>query len=108
MPRGYLFKFVPNKTGVYNVSSVDSLDDKGKPIKVGKDAEGDDLYGSISYLEVSPINECGSDNFYRTTDSSSYINANFQMYQYMEAGHEYYISVAFSSVDNLGFINFRI
>ena len=118
MPRGFLYEFVPEATGVYKFSGANHLDDEGEPVVVGKDAwlfDGDDFNtqfgeGQLSYLRVAEINECGTDYIQRTdnTDTFDYDNINFNMFHYLEKGHKYYVLVAFNNTDNIGDLYFRI
>lgn len=113
MPRGQMFEFVPEKSGVYQFRGINSLDGAGNPVAIGKDAwllDGDDFEDEYtSYLQVKDINSCGSDYYIRNqVEGFDFENVNFNMYHYLEAGHTYYVMVAFSVVEQLGELKFRI
>lgn len=114
MPRGYLFKFVPEKSGVYEIKAINSLNESGKPISMGKDGaiyDGRDFKGNYyqTNLNINEVNNYGSDVYVRNKpEDFDHDNVNFDMHHYMEAGVDYFIWVAFSTVENLGKLEFRI
>lgn len=113
MPRGMMFEFVPDKSGVYEFRGINSLDNSGNPVVIGKDAwlfDGEDFDDEYSsYLNVRAINAFGADSFVRNqVEDFDFANVNFKMHHYLEEGHTYYILVAFSVVEDLGELKFRI
>lgn len=103
MPRGILFEFIPEKSGVYNVKGVGKIGCDG-------DIYDDTLYTSgLSHIYVSPVNSCGSDYHPRNLgEDYDYENTTFNMYHYMEKGRTYYIGVGYSQTEQLGKLSFRI
>ncbi|MDE6586167.1 MAG: TlpA family protein disulfide reductase, partial [Clostridia bacterium] len=113
VPRGQMFEFVPDKSGVYEISGVNRIDKNGKVEVLGKDAwlfDGDGFEDEYtSYLQANAINSCGSDYYLRNqAEGFDFENVNFKMIHYLEAGHPYYVLVAFSVVENLSDLKFRI
>ena len=121
MPRGMMYEFIPEDTGVYEFSGIHHIDEKtGKAIVFGKDAwlmDGDSFetdfgFGQLDYTQVKQINESGNDYIQRKDFVNdplfNYDEINFKMYHYLEKGHKYYLMVAFSNTDLLGDLYFRI
>lgn len=105
MPRGLMFKFVPDKSGAYMISGASKTQSTDAWLY-----DGNMTVASEKYPEM---NSSGMDDFdrYAEADSEgSYDNIveNFRMYNYLEAGKTYYIMVAFHIVEDLGTLDFRI
>lgn len=101
MPRGYLYKFVPEHSGVYYIHSTDTYIQEGylESIDGG-------LFDSSLKLAAhlgTPLAESDSSRFYRYGGEE-----NFKIYHYLNKGETYYVWVAFSTVEVLGSFKFRI
>ena len=88
LPRGYLAKFVPEKSGVYHISSQNTS-------SMG-------VNGWIFDENRNMLNE--SQNDYRYFQDMN----NVHMIMYMEAGKEYYIDIAFWNMYEVGYISYNI
>ncbi len=88
LPRGYLAKFVPEKSGVYHISSQNTST-KG-------------VNGWVFDGERNLLNE--SENDYRYFQDMGNVN----IIMYMEAGVEYFIDIAFWDMYEVGYISFEI
>lgn len=88
LPRGYLAKFVPEKSGVYHISS-NSTSNTG-------------VNGWVFDADRNLL--CESENDYRYFQDT----ANVNMILYMEAGQEYFIDIAFWDMYEVGYISFNI
>ena len=88
LPRGYLAKFVPEKSGVYHISSQNTS-------TMG-------VNGWIFDAERNMLVE--SDNDYRYFQDINNVN----MIMYMEAGQEYFIDIAFWDMYEVGYISYSI
>ncbi len=107
MPRGYLYKFVPTKSGAYRFSGLDCyyLNEDGESVVDGEETDAY-LYGGdldISHSIKAPIAFSDSDRIYRNEDASS-----FRINYYLEANKTYYLSVNFRVVETTGNFSFRI
>ena len=94
MPRGYLYKFVPEHSGVYYIHSTDTYIQEGylESIDGG-------LFDSSLKLAAhlgTPLAESDSSRFYRYGGEE-----NFKIYHYLNKGETYYVWVAFSTVEVL-------
>lgn len=91
VPRGFYFKFVPDKTGVYTFYSIP----EGATIS---DATGTiDTIGWLLDATDAVIDQGDNER-----------DSHFQIWHTLEAGKTYYISVGFDPVDNLGSFDFMI
>lgn len=88
LPRGYLAKFVPEKSGVYHISS--------------KNTSTMGVNGWVFDDQRNMLNE--SDNDYRYFQDINNVN----MIMYMEAGQEYFIDIAFWDMYEVGYISYTI
>ena len=88
LPRGYMAKFVPEKSGVYHISSQNTS-------SMG-------VNGWIFDANRNVI--CESENSYRYFQDM----ANVNMIMYMEAGQEYFIDIAFWDMYEVGYISYEI
>ena len=88
MPRGYLAKFVPEKSGVYHISS--------------QNTSTSGVNGWVFDADRNLLEECEND--YRYFQDLNNVN----MILYMEAGQEYYIDIAFWNLYEVGYISFEI
>ena len=88
LPRGYLAKFVPEKSGVYHISS--------------KNTSTMGVNGWIFDADRNMLDECNND--YRYFQDMNNVN----MIMYMEAGQEYFIDIAFWDMYEVGYISYSI
>ncbi len=88
LPRGYIAKFVPEKSGVYHISSQNTS------------AMG--VNGWVFDSNRKMLNE--AENDYRYFQDMGNVN----IIMYMEAGREYFIDIAFWDMYEVGFISFEI
>ena len=88
MPRGYLAKFVPEKSGVYHI--------------VSQNTSSTGVNGWVFDADCNMLNE--SDNDYRYFQDMNNVN----IIMYMEAGQEYYIDIAFWNLYEVGYISYTI
>ncbi len=107
MPRGYLYKFVPTKSGAYSINGLDCYYHTNENDAI-IDGEETDAYlydGSLELAPgyVEPISESTSDRYNRNEVSNS-----FKIIYYLEKGQTYYIDVAFRVVETTGDFAFRI
>ena len=88
LPRGYMAKFVPEKSGVYHISS--------------KNTSTKGVNGWVFDANRKLLSEAQNDyRYFQDMD-----NANIIMY--MEAGQEYFIDIAFWDMYEVGFISYTI
>lgn len=97
LPKGYYFKFTPEKSGVYKIYSVVS-----EPTEV--DFEG----GSTQYYAGELRDEFAKQMGYVTSKGSVVTGENFVDFRYYEEGKTYYIKPSFWDVDYVGTLNWRI
>lgn len=88
LPRGYLAKFVPEKSGVYHISSQNTSN-------MG-------VNGWVFDADRNMLNE--ADNDYRYFQDMKNVN----IIMYMEAGQEYFIDITFWDMYEVGFISYSI
>ena len=88
LPRGYMAKFVPEKSGVYHIKS--------------KNTSAMGVNGWIFDANRDVLEE--SSNDYRYFQDMGEVN----MIIYMEAGEAYYIDIAFWDMYEVGYISFSI
>lgn len=108
MPLGYIYKFVPEKTGVYNIHGIDCYylnETAGDEIIVdGEDTDADLYDGSlnVSHTIAKPLISSDSDRIFRNEETPS-----FKILYHFEAGKTYYVSVNFRVVETTGDFAFR-
>lgn len=91
VPRGFFFKFVPEKTGVYAVYSL---------------AEGTVCSNTAGSTTIAwLLDENGTEMDISDNERG---DGQFYIYHTMEAGKTYYITVGFDPVDDLGSFDFMI
>lgn len=88
LPRGYLAKFVPEKSGVYHISS--------------KNTSTMGVNGWVFDGDRNLLSE--SENDYRYFQDMGNVN----IIMYMEAGQEYFIDIAFWDMYEVGYISYSI
>jgi hypothetical protein len=88
LPRGYMAKFVPEKSGVYHIKSQNTS-------SMG-------VNGWVFDGERNLLNE--AENDYRYFQDMGDVN----IIMYMEAGVEYFIDIAFWDMYEVGFISYEI
>ena len=88
LPRGYLAKFVPEKSGVYHICS--------------QNTSTTGVNGWVFDSERNLLNECEND--YRYFQDLSNVN----IIMYMEAGQEYFIDIAFWDMYEVGYISYSV
>lgn len=107
MPLGYMYKFVPEHTGVYRFQGVNCYyvnEATGTTVIDDEETDGALYDGSlnVSHIYASPIAESGPDRYFRREDYSS-----FRINHYLEQGKTYYLSVHFRVVETTGDFAFR-
>ena len=103
MPRGYLYKFVPNVSGVYRIVSYSDREVDGW---IFIDSEKwADQGGDRTSLTTSETVERIHDDF---IVNGSLDRSNVSMVAYMEAGKEYFIDIAYAAQDDVGTFTFDI
>ena len=103
MPRGYLYKFVPNVSGVYRIVSYSNREVDGW---IFIDSEKwADQGGDRSSLTTSETVERIHDDF---IVNGSLDRSNVSMVAYMEAGKEYFIDIAYAAQDDVGTFTFDV
>lgn len=110
MPRGYLYKFVPTKSGVYRILS-DSDQEVNGWIFIGNSAEWAENEGDRTMLTHYDVGERFCVDMLIDPDGDGkyeqdYINTT--LVAYMEAGKEYYIDIAYYDVSATGTFTFDI
>ena len=88
LPRGYMAKFVPEKSGVYHISSQNTS-------TMG-------VNGWVFDSNRNLLNE--AENDYRYFQDMGNVN----IIMYMEAGVEYFIDIAFWDMYEVGFVSYEI
>ena len=97
LPKGYYFKFIPSKSGVYKIYSVVS--------------QATEVYfegGSTQNYAGELRDEFAKLMGYNTSKGSKVTGENFVDFRYYEEGKTYYIKPAFWNVDYVGTLKWRI
>ncbi len=103
MPRGLLYKFVPEKSGAYRITSDSDFELEGwiflreDLYSKGLDSAGDPL----------PVREHPFYT-YEPNERMYYSETNISMVAYLEAGKEYFIDLAYYDVSGVGTFTFDI
>ena len=106
MPRGYMYKFVPTKSGVYSISGIDCYYfNQDESVEDGEDTDAWLFNGDmkVSHAYVNAIAASDADRYERNNIPNS-----FKIIHYLEEGKTYYINVAFRVVETTGDFAFRI
>ena len=108
MPRGYMYKFVPTKSGVYSINGIDCYYfNQDESIE---DGEETDAWLYSGDMKVS--HAYGDDYLIAVSDTDRYERNNipnsFKIIHYLEEGKTYYIDVAFRVFETTGDFAFRI
>ena len=110
MPRGYLYKFVPERSGVYRITS-DSEKEVNGWIFTGGNEEWVKNEGDRTILTSYEVAEryCPDLLVDKNNDGIyEHDNVNVSLVAYMEAGKEYYIDIAYYDVYEIGTFTFDI
>ncbi|MBO5774281.1 MAG: TlpA family protein disulfide reductase [Clostridia bacterium] len=102
MPRGKLFSFIPEQSGVYRILSNSSKEVDGWIFDIDSYYDRNALYTADHRERLSDTNCDG------TYDTVEYGWNNVCMTYYFEAGKEYFIDVAFYDNTEVGTINFKV
>ena len=102
MPRGKLFSFIPEQSGVYRILSNSSKEVDGWIFDIDSYYDRNALYTADHRERLSDTNCDG------TYDTVEYGWNNVCMVYYFEAGKEYFIDVAFYDNGEVGTINFKV
>ncbi len=117
LPRGYLYKFVPEKSGVYRITSGGASQEVDGWIFIGDDKQWLEFGDRILYtsgdegerfcpdllIETEVKDEHGNVTTQLTRDHN-----NASMVAYMEAGQAYYIDFAYYDIYGAGSFTFEI
>ena len=110
MPKGYLFKFVPEKSGVYRITS-DSTKEVVGWIFTGSHAEWAENEGDRTILTHYDVGERYCPELLVDTNNDGILERDFiniSMTAYMEAGKEYYIDIAYYDTYETGTFTFDV
>ena len=110
MPRGYLYKFVPERSGVYRITS-DSEKEVNGWIFTGGNEEWVKNEGDRTILTSYEVAEryCPDLLVDKNNDGTyEHDTVNVSLVAYMEAGKEYYIDIAYYDVYEVGTFTFDI
>ena len=111
IPRGYLYKFVPTKSGVYRITSKSSQEVDGWIFTGNYDQWNSENGGDrVLYLD-STLGERYCPELLIDPDGDGKMERDFKncsMVGYLEAGKEYYIDIAFYDVYAAGSFTFDI
>ena len=110
MPRGYIYKFVPTKSGVYRINSKSDIEVNGW-IFTGGNEEWVKNEGERVILTSDEVAERYTPDLLIDPDGDGiyeYDNANVSLVAYMEAGKEYYIDIAYYDIYTVGTFTFDI
>ena len=110
MPKGYLFKFVPEVSGVYRVNSHSDQEVVGW-IFIGSNEEWAAAGGDRTILTHYDVGERYSPDLLIDPDGDGVYErdyTNISLAAYMEAGKEYYIDVAYYDTYGVGTFTFDV
>ncbi len=110
MPRGYLYKFVPTKSGVYRINSKSDIEVNGW-IFTGGNEEWVKNEGERVILTSDEVAERYTPDLLIDPDGDGvyeYDYSNVSLVAYMEAGKEYYIDIAYYDIYTVGTFTFDI
>ena len=110
MPKGYLFKFVPEVSGVYRVNSHSKQEVIGW-IFIGSNEEWAAAGGDRTILTHYDVGERYSPDLLIDPDGDGVYErdyTNISLAAYMEAGKEYYIDVAYYDTYGVGTFTFDV
>ena len=110
MPKGYIFKFVPEVSGVYRVNSHSDQEVVGW-IFIGSNQEWADNEGERTILTSYEVGERYSPDLLIDPDGDGVYTRdynNVSIAAYMEAGKEYYIDVAYYDMYAVGTFTFDV
>ncbi len=111
MPKGYLYKFVPTKSGVYRITSKSSQEVSGwvftGTLEQWINENGGDR---ILYMETSAGERYCPELLVDTNGDGEYERdfVNCSMINYFEAGQTYYIDIAYYDVYGTGTFTFDV
>ena len=110
MPRGYLYRFVPTKSGVYRITSKSEQEVNGW-IFTGNNDEWVKNEGDRTILATYEAGERYTPDLLIDPDGDGiyeHDNKNVSLVAFMEAGTEYYIDIAFYDVYATGTFTFDV
>lgn len=110
MPRGYLYKFVPTKDGVYRITSKSDKEVNGW-IFVGTNEEWAANEGDRTILSSYEAGERYTPELLIDPDGDGiyeHDNKNVSLVAYMKAGEAYYIDIAYYDVYEVGTFTFDV
>ena len=110
MPRGYLYKFVPTKDGVYRITS-DSDKEVNGWIFIGTNEEWAENEGDRTILSTYEAGERYTPELLIDPDGDGiyeHDNKNVSLVAYMKAGEAYYIDIAYYDVYEVGTFTFDV
>ena len=110
MPRGYLYRFVPTKSGVYRITSKSEQEVNGW-IFTGNNDEWVKNEGDRTILATYEAGERYTPELLIDPDGDGIYeqdNKNVSLVAFMEAGTEYYIDIAFYDVYATGTFTFDV
>ena len=110
MPRGYLYKFVPTKSGVYRITSKSDKEVNGW-IFTGGNQEWVEREGDRTILTSDEVAERYTPDLLIDPDGDGIYEhdyTNVSLVAYMEAGVAYYIDIAYYDVYEVGTFAFDI
>ncbi len=109
IPRGYLYKFVPEVSGAYRITSKNTDQELIGWVFSGNDADWTANGDRILYRESDTGERICEDLLIKDKDGNiTYDSYNVSMAAYFEAGKEYYIDIAFSDIYGVGSFMFDI
>ena len=110
MPRGYLFKFTPDKSGVYRVNSKSDKEVIGW-IFIGTNQEWADAGGDRTVLSHYDVGERYCEELLIDPDGDGqyeHDHKNVSLTAYFEAGKDYYIDIAYYDIYETGTFTFDV
>ena len=111
MPKGYLYKFVPEVSGVYRVTSISDSQEVNGWIFVGNSKEWAENEGDRLVLASYDVGERHCQELLVDPDGDGIYERDFinaTMVAYMEAGVPYYIDLAYYDVSTTGTFDFEV